>query len=109
MRASRQGNTAVLDKRSLREKKRLPLILRALALVAAVPARADRPVTDNEKAKLGDAVSAEGCSGGRMEFDVTKFEVEGAQCNEGRMYDLEFDSSYRLIFKKARWWNPSRS
>jgi hypothetical protein len=75
-------------------------------LVAAVPARADRPVTADEGAKLSDAVSAAGCSGGRMEFDVTKFEVEGAQCNDGRTYDLDFDSSYRLIYKNARWWNP---
>ena len=77
----------------------VPVILGALALVAAVPARADRQVTDDERAKLVDAVSAEGCSGGEMEFDATKFEVE-AQCNDGQTYDLEFDASYRLITKK---------
>jgi FlaG/FlaF family flagellin (archaellin) len=77
----------------------VPVILGALALMAAVPARADRPVTNDERAKLVDAVSAEGCSGGEMEFDETKFEVE-AQCNDGRTYDLEFDASYRLITKK---------
>jgi hypothetical protein len=86
--------------------RRLPVILGALALVAAVPARADRPVADDQRAKLVDAVSAEGCSGGTMEFDHTKFEVEGAQCNDGRTYDLDFDASYRLIYKGARGWNP---
>jgi hypothetical protein len=79
-------------------------ILGALALVAAVPARADRPVADDERAKVAAAVSKEGCSGGRMESDHTKFEVEGAQCNDGRTYDLDFDASYQLIYKKA--WNP---
>jgi FlaG/FlaF family flagellin (archaellin) len=77
----------------------VPVILGALALVAAVPAQADRQVTDDERAKLVDAVSAERCSGGEMEFDGTKFEVE-AQCNDGQRYDLEFDASYRLITKK---------
>jgi hypothetical protein len=84
--------------------KRLPVILGALALVAAVPARADRPVADDQRAKLSDAVAAEGCSGGRMEFDFSKYEVEGAQCNDGRTYDLDFDLSYRLIHKRPLWW-----
>jgi hypothetical protein len=81
-------------------------ILGALALVAAGPARADRPVADDERAKLAEAVSNEGCSGGRMESDHTKFEVEAAQCNDGQTYDLDFDASYRLIHKRARAWNP---
>jgi hypothetical protein len=84
--------------------KKLSVLLGALALVAAVPARADRPVAGDERAKLTDAVAAEGCSGGRMEFDVTKYEVEAAQCNDGRTYDLDFDLSYRLISKRALWW-----
>jgi hypothetical protein len=84
--------------------RRLPVIfgiLGALALVAASPARADRPVADDERAKLAAAVSNEGCSGGRMESDHMKFEVEGAQCNDGRTYDLNFDTSYKLIYKRA--------
>ena len=56
---------------------------------------------DDERAKLAAAVSNEGCSGGRMESDHTKFEVEGAQCNDGRTYDLNFDTSYKLIYKRA--------
>jgi hypothetical protein len=84
--------------------RRLPLIfgiLGGLALVAPIPARADRPVADDERAKLSAAVSNEGCSGGRMEADHNKFEVEGAQCNDGRTYDLNFDASYQLIYKRA--------
>lgn len=84
--------------------KRLPVVLGALAVMAAVPARADRPVADDQRAKLSDAVAAEGCSGGRIEFDSSKYEVEGAQCNDGRTYDLDFDLSYRLIHKRPLSW-----
>ena len=84
--------------------KRLPVVLGALALVAAVPARADRPVADDVGAKLAAAVAAEGCSGGRMEFDSSKYEVEGAKCNDGQTYELGFDLSYRLIYKRLLWW-----
>ena len=40
-------------------------------LVVAAPARADRPVTDAERVRLEAAVQAQGCSGGKMEFDET--------------------------------------
>ena len=84
--------------------KRLPVILGVLALATALPARADRPVAEDARAKLSDAIAAEGCTGGRMEFDSAKYEVEGAQCNDGRTYELGFDLSYRLIYKKPLWW-----
>ena len=71
-----------------------------LLLLAWHPALADdRPLTDDERAKLAAAVSAEGCSGGRMEFDDGHFEVDDAQCGNGRRYDLKFDASFKLIDK----------
>jgi hypothetical protein len=75
----------------------------ALVLVAAGPALArDRPVTDLERPKLAAAVAAEGCSGGRAEFDIDddRYEVDDAICSDGRRYDLEFDTAFRLTSKE---------
>jgi hypothetical protein len=62
----------------------------------------DRPVTDDERAKLTAAVAAQGCSGGEMEFDIddNHFEVDDARCSDGREYDLKFDTSFKLIKKE---------
>jgi hypothetical protein len=35
-----------------------------------------------------------------MEFDDGKFEVDNAVCADGKTYELDFDSSFRLIKKK---------
>lgn len=72
-----------------------------LLTIAAVPARADRPVTDDERAKLVAAVAAQGCSGGKMEWDDgdRAFEVDDAMC-QGRKHDLKFNADYSLKSKK---------
>jgi len=73
-----------------------------LALVFSVAggaALADRPVTDQERAQLVTALQAQGCSGGKMEFDDGKFEVDDARCADGKTYDLDFDASFKLIKK----------
>jgi hypothetical protein len=52
----------------------------ALVLVlAAAPVLADRPVTEEERAKIAAAMQAQGCSGGNMEYDDGKYEVEDAR------------------------------
>lgn len=79
--------------------RRLFAILTASALTA-MAALADRPVTDEERAKLLAAMTVEGCSGGEMEFDDGKFEVDDARCADGKEYDLEFDQSFKLIKKE---------
>jgi hypothetical protein len=79
------------------------LIAMAFLIVAAVPTKADeRPVTEAERAKLTPAISAQGCSGGKMEWDEEDrhFEVDDVVC-DGRKYDLKFDGQYRLISKKV--------
>jgi hypothetical protein len=78
------------------------LVLTALWLLAghAVARADDRPVTEEERAKLSAAVQAEGCSGGSMEADDDGYEVENATCADGRTYELEFDKSFRLIEKE---------
>lgn len=73
----------------------------AYLLLAATPALADdRPVTDDERAKLVAAVTAEGCSGGEMEFDDGHYEVDDVKCSDGREYELKFDSAFKLTSKK---------
>jgi hypothetical protein len=79
-------------------------LLASVALLAAVtfPAKADRPVTEAERAQLAPAVAAQGCSGGKMEWDEDdrEFEVDDAQCNDGRKYDLKFNADYTFKSKK---------
>lgn len=72
----------------------------AFAALATTAAWADRPLTDPEREKLVAALKAEGCSGGKMEFDDGKFEVDDAQCADGKEYDLDFDLNFKLIKKK---------
>ncbi|ATQ69062.1 MULTISPECIES: PepSY domain-containing protein [Methylosinus] len=69
-------------------------------LMAAAPALADRPLTEEEKVKLQSAVSAQGCSGGKLEFDDGHYEVDDAKCDDGKTYDLKFDAEFSLIRKK---------
>lgn len=59
---------------------------------------ADRPVTDEERAKLTEAVKAQGCSRGKMKFGK-KFKVDGATCANGKKHELEFDAEFKLIKK----------
>jgi hypothetical protein len=76
-------------------------ILLSLAFIlSADSAAADRSVTHDESERLHAALEEQGCSGGKMEFDDGKFEVDNARCADGKIYDLEFDSSFRLIKKK---------
>jgi len=73
----------------------------ALAATISSPVWAGRDVTDEERVKLVAAMAAEGCSGGKMEFDDDKYEVDDAQCKDGRRYDLDFDTAFKLVKKKA--------
>ena len=77
------------------------LISAALLAIVTMPAKADRPVTDAERARLTDALAAQGCAGGKMEWDDDdrEFEVEDAMCN-GRKYELKFDAEFLFKGKK---------
>lgn len=78
------------------------VIAAALLTVIAMPARADRPVTETERARLGTAIAAQGCSGGKMEWDEDdrEFEVDDARCNDGQKYDFKFQADYTFKSKK---------
>ena len=68
----------------------------AILAVSALPALADRQVTEDERAKLAAAVQAEGCTGGKFEMDEDDQEVDDAVCADGKKYDLKFDMQMRL-------------
>jgi len=81
----------------------ITLVATAILLATAVPALAkDRPVTQGERAALTAAVTAAGCSGGKMEFEIDEnyFEVDDAICSDGRRYELDFNVEFRLIKKE---------
>jgi hypothetical protein len=78
------------------------LVAMTVVVILAGGALADRPVTEEERTKLAAAVAAEGCDGGKkMEFEDGKFEVDDATCDGGKKYDLDFDTSFKLIKKEA--------
>jgi hypothetical protein len=80
---------------------------RLLVLVTVMPLNLapvfadDRPVTDDERTNLLAALSAEGCEGGKLEFDDDgHYEVDDARCSDGRRYDLKLDTAFKLIKKE---------
>ena len=79
-------------------------LLASVALLASVtlPAQADRSVTEAERTRLVPALAAQDCSGGKLEWDDDdhEFEVDDAQCSDGRTYDLKFNVDYTLKSKK---------
>jgi hypothetical protein len=74
------------------------IVSMAVLAVSTLPALADRQVTEDERAKLVAAVQAEGCSGGKFEFDDDdqQFEVDDAVCADGKKYDLKFDPQMKM-------------
>jgi hypothetical protein len=77
------------------------VIAAALLTVIVMPAKADRPVTEAERARLVPAVAAQGCTAGKMEWDEDdrEFEVDDARCTDGRKYDLKFHADYTFKSK----------
>ena len=78
------------------------IISMAVLAVSALPALADRQVTEDERTKLVAAIQAEGCTGGKFEMDEDdqQFEVDDATCADGKKYELKFDMQMRLLSKQ---------
>jgi hypothetical protein len=74
----------------------------AIMVVVSTAAKADRPVTDAERARLVPAIAAQGCSGGKMEWDEDdrEFEIDNVRCNDGQKYDLKFNADFTFKSKK---------
>jgi hypothetical protein len=76
---------------------RMLLAATFLVVLSQAPAWSGRAVTEEERAKLVAALALEGYSGGQMEFDDGRFEVEEAVCRDGKEYDLVFDANFKLL------------
>ena len=85
----------------------VPAVLFLSAGLAFPAVAKDRPVTDQERTKLEEAVKAAGCSGGKMEFDddkatahpAGKFEVDDAMCGNQK-HGLVFYIDFKMLSKK---------
>lgn len=79
------------------------LALMLVIALSSVAARADRPVTAEERAAIAAVLEAEGCSGGTYEHDGDddgdddddEFEVDDAQCADDT-YDFELTSDFQI-------------
>jgi hypothetical protein len=74
--------------------------LLGLVGLAATPAQADRRLTREEKSSIESAMKDMNCSGGKMEYDDGRFEVDDARCQGGKRYDLTFDRNFKLTNKE---------
>jgi len=76
------------------------IIVLAFALTfGAAGARADRPLSRAEVARLALAISYLGCAGGRIEADDDGYEVSDVRCRDGNTYLLTFNRSFDLVEK----------
>jgi hypothetical protein len=74
-------------------------IAAAALIFACTPAFADDKPTDDEAAKIKDAVAAWGCSGGDYEKETEGtgvFEAEDVDCKAGQ-YDFRLDKSFKVF------------
>ena len=67
-----------------RRKPMRRAIFLAILSMMVVPAQASRAVSDAERVKLVAAIAAQGCSGGKMVWDDTHFEVDEVVCDGRR-------------------------
>jgi hypothetical protein len=59
-----------------------------ILILSTGTALADRPLTQEENERLQAALKEQGCSGGKMEFDDGKFEVDDTRCVDGKTVQL---------------------
>ncbi len=76
--------------------KRL-IALSACALFASTAAFADEKPSDAEAAKIKEALTAWGCTGGEYEKESEAngvYEVDDARCAGGAQYDVKLDDKF---------------
>ena len=63
---------------------------------------ADRAPTPEERAEVEATIKAEGCTGGRIEFDEEgkEFAVKNVQCDDGKPYEFKLDANYAVTKKE---------
>jgi hypothetical protein len=81
---------------------RARLILAAAAIfIAPSVVLADKPPTDEERAKIESVLRAEGfTSWKKVELEDGEWEVDDATGSDGRQYDLKLDKQFAIIERK---------
>ncbi|WP_419912350.1 hypothetical protein [Hoeflea sp.] len=61
----------------------------------------ERPVTEQERARIDAALALEGCSGGIAEFDYddNRYEVDRALCGH-MLYEFDLDRDFNIVSKE---------
>jgi len=78
--------------------KHLTVAAVAMAM-AATAAFADEKPSDEEAAKIKEAVAAWGCEGGEYEKESEGsgvFEIDDAKCKDGNQYDIKLNDKFSL-------------
>ncbi|GAB5471212.1 MAG: hypothetical protein Kilf2KO_42420 [Rhodospirillales bacterium] len=76
------------------------ILMACCALLLVAPAAlADRAVTAEEAAKIEAVLAPLGCKASNMSFDREdrSFDVDDALCGDGRTYDMDLSTDYRII------------
>ena len=79
--------------------RNLLLASSAFFLLFIAPARADRPLTEEERMKIQSVMTAQGCTGKKMEFDDGGYEVDDVRCGDDKIHDLKFDTGFSPVEK----------
>ncbi|MEX3009225.1 hypothetical protein ABVT35_12185 [Hoeflea sp. TYP-13] len=60
----------------------------------------ERPVTNEEQARIDAALARAGCSGGIAEFDYddARFEIDKAQCG-GQLFEIDLNRDFQIVKK----------
>ena len=71
----------------------------AAFFLLCLPAKADRPVTEQERMQINAALSEIGCTATDMEFDTgdNRFEVDDATCGDQRTFDFELNTAFEIV------------
>jgi len=59
-------------------------------------AAADEPASDEESAKVAEALKGWGCEGGDLVKEGSRFEVDDATCSQGE-YDFYLDKDFTVF------------
>lgn len=85
--------------RSMNRPVKRASVVAASLLSFSAAAFADEKLSAEETAKLNEALTALGCSGGEAEKEAEAsgvYEVDDAKCKDGQ-FDLKFDKDFKLL------------
>lgn len=71
----------------------------AVLTLSTGTALADRPATEEERAKINAVLAAFGCVATDIEFDEddNRYEVDDADCSDGESYDMELNTRFEIV------------